>query len=200
MRQKAIFIDKDGTLIPDIRFNVNPLYVSLMPGAARALAQLSELGYIFVIVSNQPGIAYGNIRPSGLTAVQQKIEHLLKSHAIELSGFYYCPHAPNDGCQCRKPGPGLLKKAAEDLNIDLPKSWMIGDILDDIEAGHRAGCQSILLDNGHETVWKEGPKRKPDRICKHWNEISPYILRAVEIPDERLKKAIAGHQLVSNWS
>src|SRR5690606_18353229 len=118
-----------------------------------------------------------------------------------LAGFYYCPHAPSDGCQCRKPKPALIKKAAADLRIDLSGTWMIGDILDDIEAGHRAGCQSILLDNGHETIWKEGQKRNPDRICGSWTEIPDYILRTTQLPEDRLRLPTAPRQrLVSSWS
>jgi len=198
--QKAIFIDKDGTLIPNIAYNVNPDKIHLMAGVQAALRQLVKQGYKIVIISNQPGIAHGYFTTTDITRVEQKIGALLREEGLMLSGFYYCPHLPADQCQCRKPRPGLIKKAARDLQIDLQGSWMIGDIMDDIEAGNRAGCQSILLDNGNETIWKFDRNRQPETICNSWEEIAAYIQRRTEIPEELLKLPTATHRLVSSWS
>jgi D-glycero-D-manno-heptose 1,7-bisphosphate phosphatase len=157
---KAIFIDKDGTLIDDIPYNVNPSRIKFTEGAPEGLKKLSLEGYLLIIVSNQSGIARGYFTEAEIEVVEKKIKQMMASSSIQLDGFYYCPHHP-DGtveayaylCNCRKPKPGLILQASKDFNIDLSRSWMIGDILHDIEAGNRAGCKTVLLDNGNETEW-----------------------------------------------
>ncbi|RYY34584.1 MAG: HAD family hydrolase [Sphingobacteriaceae bacterium] len=181
---KAIFLDKDGTLIPDIPYNVDPELISLQPDAATGLQQLQNEGYLLVIISNQAGVARGYFTEDKLPFVEQRIVHLLATYNLQLSGFYYCPHHP-DGvaesysmdCNCRKPKPGMLQKAAWELNIDLSQSWMIGDILNDIQAGNSAGCQTVLINNGNETEWLTGEYRTPTLVCKTINEAAQSILK-----------------------
>lgn len=165
----AVFLDKDGTVIPDIPYNVDPARIDWMPGAPTALKRLHTAGYSLVIVSNQSGVAKGRFRLADLDAVQARLRQLLAFEGIPLAGFYCCPHHPEGKvaeyarvCECRKPLPGMLLKAAKDLHLDLAESWMIGDLLNDVEAGHRAGCRSILLDSGGETQWLSGPLRQPE--------------------------------------
>lgn len=162
----AIFLDKDGTLIPDVPYNVDPDKIELAEGAIAALRSLSQAGYKLIVISNQSGVARGYFAESALIAVEQQLQKLL--HPISLSGFYYCPHHLKGTiadyaieCDCRKPKPGLLLQAAQEHNIDLTRSWMIGDILNDVEAGRSAGCQTILIDNGNETEWILTPNRTP---------------------------------------
>ncbi|HEX8404224.1 MAG TPA: HAD family hydrolase [Duganella sp.] len=157
----AIFLDKDGTLIDDVPYNVDPSRITLARGAAAGVQRLSRLGYRLLVVSNQPGVALGRFDARALAAVEQRLAQLLQEQGARLAGFYYCPHGPDDGCACRKPRPGMLLRAAADRRIDLAASWMIGDILDDVEAGRRAGCRTILIDNGNETVWRRSPLRWP---------------------------------------
>jgi histidinol-phosphate phosphatase family protein len=90
------------------------------------------------------------------------LRELLATGGVFLAGVHWCPHHPQAGCDCRKPQPGMLTRAAAEHGIDLGQSWMVGDILDDVEAGHRAGCRTVLLDVGHETEWVPGPLRSPD--------------------------------------
>src|SRR5690606_16490855 len=104
---------------------------------------------------------------------------------VQLAGAYYCPHHPEgvvDGlavaCACRKPGDGLLRRAAADLGLALDRSWMVGDILDDVEAGRRAGCRTVLLDVGHETEWRAGPLRRPHHMAPDLPAAVEVILRA----------------------
>ena len=162
----AIFIDKDGTLVVDEPYNVDPERVRLTPHAIEGLRLLASLGYLLVLITNQPGIAMGRFDWDALYRLRQGLQRLLASHGVWLAGFYACPHAPSPegdpDCACRKPEPGLFEQAARDLRIDLDASWMVGDILDDVEAGHRAGCRAVLLDVGNETVWRDGPGRTPD--------------------------------------
>ncbi len=181
---KAIFIDKDGTLIPDIPFNISPNLISLNPNLTDGLRSLSDAGFLIVIISNQSGVAHGYFTCEQLTNVKIRIEELLHEQKIALHGFYFCPHHPNGRvkefatvCNCRKPAPGLFGKAANELKIDLAQSWMIGDILNDVEAGKRAGCNTILINNGNETEWVINAERTPDFTANTINEAALYILK-----------------------
>lgn len=186
-KNKAIFIDKDGTLIPDIPYNVDPEKISLQEGALEGLHQLQQEGYLLIIISNQSGVARGFFKEEALNAVQHKIEHLLAGKGVVLNGFYYCPHYPNAAvkefaieCDCRKPQPGMLLKAARELDIDLSQSWMIGDILNDVEAGKKAGCKTVLIDDGKEKEWLVNEARIPDYKAINIKEAAAQILRHLE--------------------
>jgi D-glycero-D-manno-heptose 1,7-bisphosphate phosphatase len=181
MYQKAIFLDKDGTLIPDIPYNIDPDKITLSEHAAEALKLLASQGFQFIVITDQSGVARGYFKEEDLVKVKNKITGLLQEHSITLSGFYYCPHHYDEAtgeltCVCRKPLPGLLLKAAEEKNISLKNSWMIGDILNDVEAGARAGCRTILIDNGNETEWKQGPFRTPTFVAANLEVAASYIL------------------------
>lgn len=169
MSNKTVFLDKDGTLIEDVPYNVDPKHIKLATGAIEGLLLLEKLGYELIVITNQSGVARGYFQESALVGVEEHLRNLLGEAGINLSGFYYCPHHPDGvvsefaiACDCRKPAPGLLLRAACDRNIDLHASWFIGDILNDVEAGHRAGCKTILINNGNETEWELSPLRTPD--------------------------------------
>lgn len=174
---RAVFVDKDGTLVPNVPNNVDPTRITLSPGAGPALAKLRAIGYAIVLASNQGGIAHGLFHESDLDRVWWHLRTLLASYGVPLDGIYYCPHAPEDLCRCRKPQPGLLLKAAAEHGYDLARSWMIGDILDDVEAGNRAGCRTILLNAGNETEWRRGPRRQPTYVARDLREASRFIVR-----------------------
>jgi D,D-heptose 1,7-bisphosphate phosphatase len=169
---KAIFLDKDGTLVDDLPYNVEPGRITLCSGAGAALRLLARLDYRLFVVTNQAGIAFGRFDESAMETVQDRMQELLQREQVMLDGFYYCPHHPEGSvaayacdCHCRKPMPGLLLQAAREHGIDLRSSWMIGDILHDVEAGNRAGCRTVLIDNGNETEWRLGPRRIPTRMA-----------------------------------
>jgi D-glycero-D-manno-heptose 1,7-bisphosphate phosphatase len=181
--QRAVFLDKDGTLVVDVPYNVDPERMLLMPGAGEALRRLSDAGYKLIVVSNQSGVARGVFAESALPAVEQRLREMLADHGAPLSGFYYCPHHPDGAvveyavrCDCRKPQPGLLLRAAEEHGISVRESWMIGDILNDVEAGRRAGCRTILLDNGNETEWELSKERLPDCVVSDLRDAAALIL------------------------
>ncbi len=181
----AVFLDKDGTLIDDVPYNVDPHRIELSLGAAHGAAVLSEAGYALVVVSNQSGVARGMFSEDALEAVEHRIRELLAEFDVPLAGFYYCPHHPQGSvsryatqCTCRKPEPGMILQAAEELGLDLAESWLIGDILDDVEAGHRAGCRTVLIDNGHETQWQWNPRRRPDIVAPDVAEAARAIIAA----------------------
>lgn len=177
---KAVFIDKDGTLIHDVPYNVNPERIVLYTGAIRALRDLKERGYILIVISNQAGVAHGYFEEHALVAVKERLGILLGD--VTIDGFYFCPHHTQGvverytiACDCRKPKSGMLLQAANDFQIDLSQSWMIGDILHDVEAGNRAGCKTILINNGHETAWEMNSFRKPTHILNDLAEASQLI-------------------------
>ncbi|MGN8057405.1 D-glycero-alpha-D-manno-heptose-1,7-bisphosphate 7-phosphatase [Pedobacter sp. 22163] len=183
----AIFLDKDGTLIPDIPYNTDPALISLEKNVGQTLARLA-VHYKLIIVSNQSGVAFGYFDENDLKRVERRIESLLQEYGVSLSGFYYCPHHPNGHvapyitlCNCRKPNPGLIIRAAAEHDIELTGSWMIGDILNDVQAGKAAGCKSILIDNGNETEWDlDEPNRIPDFICTDFADAGNHILNILK--------------------
>ena len=165
--RRAVFIDKDGTLTVDVPYNVDPALVRFTPNALEGLRCLDRAGYALVIVTNQPGLAAGRFTRAEFARLQRAlVQRVWDEAGIELAGFYTCPHAPAPGpalaCLCRKPAPGMLRQAALSHHFDLKRSWMVGDILDDVEAGRRAGCRTVLLDVGNETQWRMSPLREPD--------------------------------------
>lgn len=186
--RKAVFLDKDGTLVEDVPNNVNPALLRFTPGALAGLRLLADAGYGLIVVSNQPGLALGRFDRVAWRRLQLVLARQLDAAGIALHGFYACPHAPapdrTPACSCRKPAAGLFLEAAEALRLDMARSWMIGDILDDVEAGHRAGCRSVLLDRGHETEWVQGPGRVPDLVSADLHTAAQAILRFVDMPPQ----------------
>jgi histidinol-phosphate phosphatase family protein len=175
----AVFVDKDGTLVENVPYNVDPARVRLAAGAAQALETLRGRGLPIFVVSNQPGAALGFFAEASLAGVELRLQELLGG---ALSGFYYCTHRPDSGCRCRKPSPGLLLRAAREHGLTLERSWMVGDILDDVEAGRRAGCRTLLVDNGNETEWQLSEARRPDHVVSDLRQAAAVILAGLELP------------------
>jgi histidinol-phosphate phosphatase family protein len=178
-----VFLDKDGTLVEDVPYNIDPARIRLTPRAAEGLRRLHGAGYQLVVVSNQSGVARGFFAEEALAAVWRRLGALLAEAGVPLAGCYYCPHHPLGVvpayarvCDCRKPLPGLLHRAARERMLDLERSWTVGDILDDVEAGQRAGCRTVLVDNGHETEWVYSAWRVPNRIAANLAEAAEIIL------------------------
>ena len=155
-RQKAIFLDRDGTINKYVGFLRNIDEFEVIEGVANAIKKINELGYLVIVVTNQPVIARGEVTRNELENIHNKMETILGKEGAYLDAIYYCPHHPDKGyegeisslkieCECRKPNPGMLVKAANDFNIDLNKSWMIGDSENDIKAGKAAGCKAGLI-------------------------------------------------------
>lgn len=175
--KRAVFLDKDGTLIENVPFNIDRRRIQLAPLAIDALRLLSENGFSLYVISNQPGLARGYFDENSLHSALRYIGLLIRPFGPEVSGYYFCPHDSDEGCDCRKPRPGLLIKAARENAIDLHSSWFIGDILDDVEAGHNAGCRSIMINNGNETEWNLIGHRMPDYLAPDLMTAAQEILR-----------------------
>jgi len=173
---KAVFIDKDGTLIKNVPFNVKPDLIEFEDHAFESLKKLQQAGFKLIVISNQPGVTLGYFKEEDLKKVEETIADRLAENDVLLDGFYYCPHSENDNCDCRKPKPGLILTAAKHNAINLEKSWMVGDILNDVEAGNSAGCKSILLDNGNETEWIWSQYRKPNYMVNNLKAAAEIIL------------------------
>lgn len=155
-KQKAIFLDRDGTVNRHVGFLREIDGFELLPGVAKAVKKINNSGYIAIIVTNQPVIARGEVTSAELDAIHSKMETLLGREGAYIDGLYYCPHHPHGGyegeikelkadCGCRKPKPGMLFSAAADFNIDLKESWMIGDGENDVKAGKAAGCRTVFI-------------------------------------------------------
>ena len=141
----AVFLDRDGTLIEDVGYPRDPGRVRLLVGVPGGLRRLAEAGFRLVVASNQSGIGRGIVSEDEASAVHERFTALLGDQGITLDGAKYCPHGPEEGCECRKPEPGLLLSAAGEIGLDLESSFMIGDKHSDVEAGRRAGCRTVLL-------------------------------------------------------
>lgn len=155
-KQKAVFLDRDGTINRYVGFLRSVDEFELIPGVPQAIRKINQSGYLAIVVTNQPVIARGEVSPTQLHEIHNKMETLLGREGAYLDAIYYCPHHPHKGypgeitelkieCDCRKPKPGMLLQAAEDYNIDLTNSWMVGDSENDVAAGKAAGCYTALL-------------------------------------------------------
>lgn len=155
-KQKAVFLDRDGTINKYVGFLRKPEEFELLDGVASAIEKINQMGYLAIVVTNQPVIARGEVSFDELEEIHKKMETLLGQEGAYLDAIYFCPHHPDKGfageipklkmdCECRKPKPGMLLKAAEDFHIDLSQSWMVGDRENDIKAGKAAGCRTALI-------------------------------------------------------
>lgn len=172
MKQRALFLDRDGTLVYPEHYPSRPEQLRLYEGLGTSLRALQDRGFCPVVITNQSGLAMGYFTAADLERMHNYLRTELQFQGVELAGIYYCPHHPQGKiaelaivCECRKPRPGLLLQAAAALDIDLARSWFIGDILDDVEAGRRAGCSTILVDLGTEARPTQA-FRTPDFVAR----------------------------------
>lgn len=145
MMQKAVFLDRDGTIIIDKVYLNDSQQVEFLPGAIDGLKELKKNGYLLIVVTNQSGIARGLVQKENLEKIHARMQEILRAENIQIDGFYYSPHAADSNHPMRKPNPGMLLQAAKEHRIDLAASFMIGDKPIDVEAGHRSGVKSVLI-------------------------------------------------------
>ncbi|MHC4424713.1 MAG: D-glycero-alpha-D-manno-heptose-1,7-bisphosphate 7-phosphatase [Planctomycetota bacterium] len=210
MSDKAIFLDRDDTLIEDPGYISDPDQVKLLDGAAEALIELKALGYKLIVVTNQSAVARGIVTEKVLGEIHDRLKQLLAQRDVVLDSIYYCPYHP-DGVvpkyrkesNCRKPSPGMLLKAADEMDIDLGQSWCIGNSSLDVEAGLRAGCKTILIDMpSHQkqpssSISLAGvtPDHKAVNIKEAVNIIKKYLRSSVD--DQAQTRSIATDQTES---
>jgi histidinol-phosphate phosphatase family protein len=169
---RAVFVDEGGTLIEDRPNDVDPARVGFLPHALDALGELQAAGFQVIVLSQRPGLGRGTFPRAALSRFHAVLVREALAHGVDIDAIHVCPHAPAAspaaGCLCRFPAPGLLRQAARSHGLDLVRSWVIGDTLDHVEAGRRAGCRSVLLDVGRETEWRLSPLRQPHLRRSDW--------------------------------
>ena len=189
---KAVFLDRDGVInelvyhqdqgVIDSPFTVKQF--RLLPGVGKAIKQFRDMGYKVIIISNQPGMAKEHMSRQTFAEICQKMRDELTGDGAFLDGEYYCFHHPEAkvaelkaNCECRKPKPGLLLQAAQDMDINLSQSWMIGDGLTDVKAGKQAGCRTILLGRMKCELCHlmDEENARPDTICSDLSEAAEKI-------------------------
>ena len=147
-KNRAVFVDRDGTLAPDVNYCRRPEDFNLFPETPQAIRMLNDAGFKVIVITNQSGLARGYFTEGTLARIHQKMIDDLKKEGACIDAIYYCPHHPDDNCECRKPGTVLFEKAASDLDIDLSQSFVIGDREIDIKPGKAIGTKTILVSTG----------------------------------------------------
>lgn len=175
MSRPAVFLDRDGTINVEAGYIRELENLNLIPGAAEAIRGLNKLGIPVILATNQSGPARGYYPESWVHALHERLISLLAAEGAKLDALYYCPHLPDgtvpeytQNCECRKPEPGMLKQAAAEHDLDLSRSYMIGDKATDVEVGQNAGTHTVLLTSGYGTQVLEGTyqhKVNPDHVC-----------------------------------
>ncbi|MEA3465362.1 MAG: D-glycero-beta-D-manno-heptose 1,7-bisphosphate 7-phosphatase [Thermodesulfobacteriota bacterium] len=160
--QKAVFLDRDGTINVERDYLFRCEEFEFIPGVPQAIKQLNDAGFLVVVVTNQSGVARGYYSEGDVERLHEFVQLQLADYGAHVDAFYYCPHHPDKGndpylkqCRCRKGQPGMLLDAAREFDIDLPHSFMVGDKLADVEAGFAAGCVPLLVLTGHGEVEKD---------------------------------------------
>ncbi len=181
----AIFMDRDGTITEEMGYLKDPQKLRLIPRSAGAIKLLNERRIPVIVVSNQSGVARGYFTEETVKKTNRKFKGLLKEKVAYLDGIYYCPHHPEFGpprykknCNCRKPKPGMLEKAARRFNLDLKKSYVIGDKVEDIELARNVGAKGILVLTGYGERSKK--KVKSDYVAKNLYQAAEWILKEVD--------------------
>jgi histidinol-phosphate phosphatase family protein len=182
---RAVFLDRDGTIVVERGYLADAEGLELLPGAAHGLRQLRAAGWALVVVSNQSGVGRGLFPLARVHELMARLRIVLRREGVELDGIYFCPHRPEEGCACRKPGTRLLERAAADHRLRLRASVMVGDKLLDVETGQRAGGRGVLVRTGYgreeeARLAAEGTARAPDRVCDDLAEAADWILSSGE--------------------
>lgn len=180
---KAVFLDRDGTLIKERHYLIDPAHMEFEYGVPEGLRLLQRHGFQLFMVTNQSGIARGYFTESQFFTFQDYLLQRFSDEGIHFAGYYYCPHHPTEGrgmymtdCDCRKPKPGLINKAIEEFGLSKEESYMIGDKGSDIEAGHSAGLKSILVLTGYGPITAQDKTLTPDYVATDLAEAAKFIV------------------------
>lgn len=163
-QRKAVFLDRDGTLIEEVNFLSSVDELRLFPYTFEAVKLLKDAGFLVIVVTNQSGIGRGIYDEAAMNAIHEEMQTQLGGM---IDAFYFCPHLPCDGCSCRKPSLGMLESAVEDFAIDLASSWMIGDKKIDVETGQKAGSRTALVMTGYGRAHAKQLESTPDVLAEN---------------------------------
>lgn len=172
---RAVFIDRDGTIARDVPYCRRPEDFEMFAGVPEAIRELNKRGFKVVVITNQSGVARGYFTEETLGRIHEKMLDDLKRVGARIDGIYYCPHHPDDHCDCRKPATELFKRAARELRIDFSRSYMVGDMAQDVEAGRAIGCSTVFVTNGGNSPAPSGVF-SPDAIAGTFSEAVRWIL------------------------
>ena len=172
---RAVFIDRDGMIARDVPYCSRPEDFEMFDGVPEAIRELNRRGFKVVVITNQSGVARGYFTEEALGLIHQKMVDDLGRAGARIDGVYYCPHHPDDHCDCRKPAAGLFKRAAEELGLAFAGSYMVGDMAQDIEAGRAIGCQTVFVSNEGKSPVPSGGLA-PDAIVGTFREAVRWIL------------------------
>jgi len=175
--RRFVALDRDGTLIVERHYLSDPRQVELVPGAARALKEMQEMGLGLVVLTNQSGIGRGFFDEACLELIHRRLRELLGAEGVYLEGIYYCPHTPEEGCLCRKPQPGLIQEAAGELGFAPEASFVIGDQACDVELGKRVGATTLLVRTGYGAGADSDDDARPDYVVDDLVEAARVIHR-----------------------
>lgn len=170
--KKAAFLDRDGTLMIDEGYSSDPSMITIIPGAPETLRELRRKGYLLVVITNQSGVGRAFFTEDTVNLMNSRMSELFEAEGVGFDNFFICPHRPDEECGCRKPRPGMLLKAAEQLGIDLNRSIMVGDKMSDVEAGLAAGCRLNILVGGNTAKTEN---KDPDKRVAFAEKISDII-------------------------
>ena len=180
----AVFLDRDGTIAEEVGYLNHVSRFRLLPGVAGAIRQLNQALLPVIVVTNQSGVGRGYFPESVVSEVHERMRAELLAEGATLDGVYYCPHVSADGCECRKPKTGMLERAARELNLDLKKSFVVGDRYGDIETANIAGAHSVMVRTGYgegELAWHaQRWPRQPDFVAEDLDEAARWILKEVQ--------------------
>jgi len=171
-KRKAIFVDRDGTLIEEVNFLSRVEDLKLFPFTDEAVRTLKNKGYLVIVITNQSGIGRGMYTEGDMHSIHDEIQRRLTK---PVDGFYFCPHRPNESCNCRKPGLGMIESACSDFNIDLAESWMIGDKDLDVQTGHNAGIRSALVLTGYGEDHSRTIEKRPNIVVENLLEAARVV-------------------------
>jgi D-glycero-D-manno-heptose 1,7-bisphosphate phosphatase len=171
--KKAVFLDRDGTLIEEVNFLHRVEDLRFFDYTDQAISLLKENGYLVVIVTNQSGVGRGIYSESDMNSIHRAIQDRL-THKIDA--FYHCPHLPDSGCRCRKPSPGMIEAACQDFDIDLKNSWVVGDKALDVELGSNVNINTALVLTGYGATHRDQINAKPDFVAENLIEAVNHIL------------------------
>ncbi len=183
-RRRFVVLDRDGTIIVERQYLSDPCQVELIPGAASGLRQLNEMGVGLIVITNQSAVGRGFFDKARLDLIHQRLRELLEAEGVYLDGIYLCPHTPEDNCQCRKPRPGLLKLAAQELNFDSQACFVIGDKVCDIELGRSVGATTFLVRTGYGAQVAANAVVTPDYVVDGVEEAA-HIIQHLLAAEER---------------
>jgi len=171
MANRAVFLDRDGTMAKDVPYCSRPENFKLFPDTAKAIKLLSEYGFKVIVITNQSGIARGYFTEEALDKIHDKMQRMLAEEGTCVNGIYFCPHHPEDNCDCRKPKPKLILQAARDFDIDLKQSFVVGDLQTDIEMSKAVGCSTVLIsrENNYRQI-------EPDCIANNLLQVAKWIV------------------------